>query len=428
MRRALAVIVAILVSIVWLSIPVAAATAYLGFWQPLQYLPAEFRELPDLTGVNISDLTGILDGSLIGQLPLETPDLSDLVIETPTEMPTPEPATPEVPTDTPEPPTPTVTATPEAEPEEEEPEAETTDINSTVEATQTVEVDATVTVTATAPSIVLRPATVATMGNLRAGPGEEFDSVGTIDAGATVLVMGQDPTGEWLLLTNSTWLLAELLQEVPTVPVVEPTPLPGQETTPTAEETPAPGEIPAVFETVSVTGTLASDANLRSGPGTTFDSVGTASLGDTIIIVGQNEAADWYITDTGDWIFATLVTAEIPEEFPVVDEQGVILSGPGAGQSVIPEAPDEEATPEPTPDDVSEPPPAGAQAVTNADANLRSGPGTNFAVVGSAPAGTTLTIVGRNSAGDWYQLADDSWIFGTLVENPPANAPIVETP
>lgn len=63
-------------------------------------------------------------------------------------------------------------------------------------------------------------------------------------------------------------------------------------------------------------------------------------------------------------------------------------------------------------------------------ANLRAGPGTNYALVGSATRGPCLTITGRNEAGDWFQLNNGNWIAAFLVENPPATAgiPVVASP
>jgi hypothetical protein len=52
--------------------------------------------------------------------------------------------------------------------------------------------------------------------------------------------------------------------------------------------------------------------------------------------------------------------------------------------------------------------------------NLRAGPGTNYAVVGSAPAQQVITPLGRNEAGDWLQIgaaAGEAWIAAFLVEN-----------
>lgn len=66
--------------------------------------------------------------------------------------------------------------------------------------------------------------------------------------------------------------------------------------------------------------------------------------------------------------------------------------------------------------------PAGQEdgnATVKRNANLRQGPGTTYAVVGGATAGQSITIVARNAAGDWYQLADGRWIFASLVEGAP---------
>jgi len=56
--------------------------------------------------------------------------------------------------------------------------------------------------------------------------------------------------------------------------------------------------------------------------------------------------------------------------------------------------------------------------VTKPRINLRSGPGANYAIAGSATAGQTFAVVGRNQAGDWYQisLATDktAWVLAAL--------------
>jgi hypothetical protein len=54
--------------------------------------------------------------------------------------------------------------------------------------------------------------------------------------------------------------------------------------------------------------------------------------------------------------------------------------------------------------------------VVNRNANLRAGPGTRYAIVGSAPAGTTVRIAATNRAGDWYHLSNGRWIAGFLVD------------
>lgn len=61
-------------------------------------------------------------------------------------------------------------------------------------------------------------------------------------------------------------------------------------------------------------------------------------------------------------------------------------------------------------------------------ANLRAGPGTTFAVVGSAQPGDKLKVVGANADGDWYQLDTGTWIAAFLVELPGAATAPTWTP
>jgi uncharacterized protein YraI len=65
--------------------------------------------------------------------------------------------------------------------------------------------------------------------------------------------------------------------------------------------------------------------------------------------------------------------------------------------------------------------PAPATAGT---ANLRSGPGTDYPVVGALPAGQPLAIVASNQDRTWYQLADKRWVFGQLVSNAPTRVDV----
>ena len=70
--------------------------------------------------------------------------------------------------------------------------------------------------------------------------------------------------------------------------------------------------------------------------------------------------------------------------------------------------------------------PSGAGTSTaKSTANLRAGPGLNFAVVGGVPAGTVLEIVARTSAGDWYLLSSGTWIAAQLVNGAP-DVPVAE--
>ncbi len=92
--------------------------------------------------------------------------------------------------------------------------------------------------------------------------------------------------------------------------------------------------------------------------------------------------------------------------------------------------PDEKVAPSATPIVVltATSAPSGPFATTNA--NLRSGPGTNYAIAGNVQQGEALRITGRNQAGDWYHLERDAWLAAILVTGaPPLTAlPIVDSP
>jgi endonuclease/exonuclease/phosphatase family metal-dependent hydrolase len=98
-------------------------------------------------------------------------------------------------------------------------------------------------------------------------------------------------------------------------------------------------------------------------------------------------------------------------------------SAPAASPTPFPTAtPPPTATPRPTV------PPTPAIPTVLDSANLRSGPGTAYAVVGSAADGQPLIVDGRNAAGDWLHLAGGAWIAAFLVTNAPAGLPEVAAP
>ena len=79
------------------------------------------------------------------------------------------------------------------------------------------------------------------------------------------------------------------------------------------------------------------------------------------------------------------------------------------------------------------PTPAVPFAVVSAPTvNVRSGPGTDYVVVGSLVAGQSCAISGRNQAATWWQLSCtggvSGWVFGELLAlaGPISNVPVVQ--
>lgn len=116
-------------------------------------------------------------------------------------------------------------------------------------------------------------------------------------------------------------------------------------------------------------------------------------------------------------------TPVLPTDTPIpAPTDTPILAPTDAPTEVSTVAPTEVPTAVPTSTPV---PVSGPSASSNA--NLRSGPGTGFAVAGSVQPGEQLEIVGRTPAGDWLKLATGLWIASSLVNDAP-DAPVIEVP
>lgn len=103
---------------------------------------------------------------------------------------------------------------------------------------------------------------------------------------------------------------------------------------------------------------------------------------------------------------------------PIVAQQQPAVAVAADTATPVPDAPT--PTPE-TPTDTPIPAPQPAKAViTNPQANLRTGPGTNYGLAGTVDRGAEFEIVGKNPAGDWWQLCcvngQRVWIADFLVD------------
>lgn len=85
--------------------------------------------------------------------------------------------------------------------------------------------------------------------------------------------------------------------------------------------------------------------------------------------------------------------------------------------------PAEQPTPEPVAATAT---PAPKLIVTNASANARNGPGTEYGLVGAVTQNQAFDIVGKNPDGTWWQFCcvngQQAWIFGELVSTENADS------
>ncbi|RME60728.1 MAG: SH3 domain-containing protein, partial [Caldilineae bacterium] len=105
---------------------------------------------------------------------------------------------------------------------------------------------------------------------------------------------------------------------------------------------------------------------------------------------------------------APAATAQPAEEAPAEATPAPAEEAPAATAQPAEEAPAEQAPAEATPTSVAEAAAPEAEAATvtvrNARVNIRQGPGLNYAVLTTAPQGTTFTVLGRSPDGGWWRI------------------------
>ena len=238
--------------------------------------------------------------------------------------------------------------------------------------------------------------------NIRNGAGTEYDIIGSATAGREFAITGKNQEGDWWQIDfegKTGWIYAPFVVASGTenVPVVAAAP------TPTADSIPptATTEPEAAAPLATANGLI----NVRSGPGTVYLVLGEALTGQQFAILGKSQDEEWWQIDfegqTG-WIYAPIVTVTNAENVQVA--------------TVIPAPPPAENTSPPiTP---AEPGTAGPELRVIGLINVRSGPGTNYAVIGRATPGEYFAVSGINLEEDWWQIDYDGqtgWVFAQFV-------------
>jgi uncharacterized protein YraI len=137
---------------------------------------------------------------------------------------------------------------------------------------------------------------------------------------------------------------------------------------------------------VVYTATAWVNLNIRSGPGTQHPVVGWLPINQTVQIRGRNAAATWWQITYGPyngWVSAYYTTPQ-----------------PGLDVNQIPVT--EEA-----------PQPVNYTVTARVNVNIRSGPGTGYAVINWLPMFRAAQVVGRNQAATWWQIvygATTGWV------------------
>lgn len=172
------------------------------------------------------------------------------------------------------------------------------------------------------------------------------------------------------------------------------------------------------FSTDVVTTTTTVNLNIRSGPGTEYEILATLPEGSVVGFTGFTDGTgEWVQVDAADgplgWVAARYLS-NIPE-----------------GLQIRPaDVPEVEAGAEPAPAPMEEEESAAtfSPAVVTASAlynlNVRSGPGTGFALMDTIPAGSVVGFTGfMDGTGEWVQVDAAAGPLGWVVARYLSNVP-----
>ena len=188
------------------------------------------------------------------------------------------------------------------------------------------------------PTIEPLDATTNAQVNVRTGPAQTNASLGLINFGSKIQIIGKDASGKWYRIaykdvpSGTGWVTATFVTfdgDVDKIPVVDAV---SEAATP-AEGTPASAATSptAAGKTASVTAKI----NVRAGPATSFDSLGMIEANTTVTLTGRNEINNWVQIEFADapdgkgWVAALYLKDADLRGLPVYGNDGKLLS-PGA--------------------------------------------------------------------------------------------------
>ena len=219
---------------------------------------------------------------------------------------------------------------------------------------------------------------------IRSGPGTNYVVYGAFLGGSTASAVGISEDSQWYAISmpvapgGTGWVSAAyvLPENTSGLPVTAAPPVP-----PTVELVPPASGDPQA--------TTLTDVFVRTGPGETYPAYGIAITGATARVIGKSEDGQWWtvrldpqVVGNGyGWVSAAYVQASNTDSVPVV------------------------AAPEQS-EPVELPPPSssGPTATAIDYVNLRSGPGTNYYILGVAAPGQTGEVTGVSEDNAWWQV------------------------
>ena len=177
--------------------------------------------------------------------------------------------------------------------------------------------------------------------NVRAGPDKKMISLGLLNYGSQVQVIGKDSSAKWLQIiypensSTTGWVTVEFVQlsesDMARIPVVEYLP-PAQNTPSVGGETSTPPGPTLTPSPPARTANVSKQINVRKGPGQNFDTLGLINAGTQVTITGRNQNNVWVqiLFDGGadgkGWVAAAYLSGAELSGLPYFDNQGSQIS------------------------------------------------------------------------------------------------------
>lgn len=183
-------------------------------------------------------------------------------------------------------------------------------------------------------------------------------------------------------------------------------------------------------EETSLPGLTANIVNLRNSPSTTADVLQVVAYQTPLTVLGRNQSGSWlYISVNGatGWVAGEFIdVGGVISRLPIFNGEGEFVEAGTAPEATNETTADVDNTDVSTDTSdtasISVPVPDGGTTLsgfTDAIINLRTGPGTNYDVVGTIAYRTPVTFVGRNRAGTWVAVnvqGQQGWMSYTFVD------------
>jgi uncharacterized protein YraI len=166
--------------------------------------------------------------------------------------------------------------------------------------------------------------------NVRAQPSTASNILGMISANSKVEILGKDPAGNWYEINyqqgvdGKGWVTAKYVITAKGIEI----PVIGGD-----GQNPNNGNVAVVQQQI----------NVRSGPGTSFNSLGTLNAQDVVNLIGKDANGTWLQVEFSSgpngkgWVNAAFVQARGVENLPIVAEAGTVI-GTGTPTGVPPTA------------------------------------------------------------------------------------------